>query len=397
MNFLINKNIICFSTEDWDTPLPTNKKQIMLRLAENNRILFIQTIGIRKPSANIKDLKRIFRRFTEWRKGVKRVSKNIWTYSPISLPFNFLNLIKNINKFFLEKSLLSLIKSLRFDNPILWVYNPYAIYFIDKIKYSLLIYHCVDDLSLIPGADKEGIKKAEQILLEKTDIVFTTSNVLFEKCKKINKNTFSQPNVADFSHFNKADVKEIVIPAKFEKLKKPIITFYGNLTPYKIDFNLIDYSSKQLIDCSIAIIGPYWEGEGRDEINQLKKNKNIYFIGPAPYENLPEYLSATDLIILPYKINEATQNIFPLKFFESLATGKPVVSTPLPALSDYSNLIPMTDNYSQFVDYIKDLLQHDSPEKKLMRLELAKQNTWEKRIEEMDKIIQENCRDAFIS
>jgi len=390
MNFLKDKNIICFSTEDWYTPLPTNKKQMMLRLASHNRIFFIQTIGIRQPFLNIKDLKRIFHRLTAWAKGVKKVSNNIWSYSPITLPFNSLTPIKNLNKFFLEKALLSFIKHLHFKNPILWIYNPYGIYFINRISYSLIIYHCVDDLSLVPGADKEGIQKAEQLLLSKANFVFATSSVLFEKCKEFNKNTYYQPNVADFSHFNKADKKEIRIPPELSQIKKPIITFYGNFTPYKIDFNLIDFIARELNDCSILLIGPYWEGQGREEINQLKKNKNVHFTGHIPYENLPEYLSATDLIILPYKINEATQNIFPLKFFESLATGKPVVSTKLPSLSDYINFVPMANEYSQFINYVKDSLQNDTLEKKSKRIELAKQNTWEDRIEEIDKIILKN-------
>ncbi len=390
MNFLMDKNIICFSTEDWNTPLPTNKKQIMQRLSQNNLVLFIQTLGIRKPSVNIKDIRRIFRRFTDWTKGFRKVANNIWTYSPISIPFNSLARIRKINKGILEKAIFSFVKYSRFDKPILWIYNPYAIYFIDNIKYSLLIYHCVDDLSLVPGADKEGIQKAEQLLLNKADFVFTSSTTLFDKCKIHNKKTFYQPNVADFSHFNKADNEDIKIPSKLSKISKPIIAFYGNLTPHKIDFDLIDFISKKQSDWSIVIIGPVWEGEEKAGINQLRKNKNIHFIGHIPYKKLPEYLSAVDAIILPYKINEVTESIFPLKFFESLATGKTVISTPLPSLKNYSKLIPMTGDYPQFVSYIDDALENDTPEQKQQRLNLAQENTYEKRIDEMDKIVQQN-------
>lgn len=380
-------NIICFSTDDWNPLLPTNKFQLMNRFAKKNKIFYIETFGIRQPKIHISDFKRILNRLQQKARKKHSVPHSLTVISPKIIPSHSV-LLRKLNQFLFYPTLKRQIKSHNFKNPILWIYNPYAVYYINKIaEPSLIVYHCVDDLALVPGCNKKQLINAERELLKKCDIVFATSPKLVERCSEINPNTYYQPNVADFAHFNSVENPKLEIHPNVLSLKPPVIMFSGNLAGHKVDVTLIRYIAEQHPNWSIAVLGPQWEGSKAAVFKSLKEMRNIYLFGHIPYLKLPNYLKGADVLIIPYLKNEVTENVFPLKFYEYLATGKPVVSTDLNTLKFAEEFIPLANNYDIFVKLCENYLEHPD-ENKSQRIELAQNNTWEKRIEEMSKIIE---------
>jgi glycosyltransferase involved in cell wall biosynthesis len=122
--------------------------------------------------------------------------------------------------------------------------------------------------------------------------------------------------------------------------------------------------------------------------------KNVYWLGYKGQASLPAYLRGADVLLLPYKLNEHTRHVFPLKFCEYLATGKPVVSTRLPALMEYEALIGMGDGEVAIVNLIESALQRPTAGA-ADRMAFAERNTWEDRFASINLVISERAGVTF--
>ncbi len=386
---LSKRDIVCFSTEDWDPPLPTNKHQLMVRLARyGNRVFYIETIGIRKPGFQRPDIKRIIKRVKKVVPAPRERIKNLVVISPGVFPAGAKGVPLKINKTLFLPRLKRTIKRWNVHDPIVWVFNPYAVHFIDSLPKGLLIYHCVDDLGSVPGVDRHALHEAEKALLRKADLVFATTDSLLRKCRQYNEKCYLQTNVGDFAHFNRADKGDTPVAEAVAKLKHPVVMFAGNLAASKVDFDLVQQYATKRIDTSVVLIGPVWKDVSPLRLENLQKLSNLYMLPHVPYTRLPSYLKAADVLIIPYHINEYTRGVFPLKFFEFLATGKPVVSIGLPALERYSDIVPVPKTQQGFMREV-DMAVKEEDTRKQQRLELARRNTWETRLEEISSLIRE--------
>lgn len=387
---LRDEDILCISTADWDNIGWTNKQHIMSRLAKDNRILYIESLGLRQPTIRKKDILRILKRIKDWFKGPRRVNETLFIYSPIILPFHKIKMVQKINHLVLWLTLKLLLMILKFKRPILWTYSPASFSLIGRLNEKLVVYHCVDELSATP-AIPTSILEMEKKLLKKADLVLTTSKSLYEKKKVFNQNTYYMPNVADVAHFM-TSAENLPIPKDIARIKHPIIGFIGTIVAYKLDIQLIKYIALTHQDWSIVLIGDVAEGDSKEEIGKLKTMANIFMLGGKRYEVLPSYIKAFDVCILPNRINEYTQNMFPMKFFEYLATGKPVVLTELPAIKEYSEVCYIAKDKEEFIRHLEQSLRENDEQLINKRIEIAKKNTWEIRIEEISKLIEEKLR-----
>ncbi|HNT89526.1 MAG TPA: glycosyltransferase, partial [Candidatus Hydrogenedentes bacterium] len=114
----------------------------------------------------------------------------------------------------------------------------------------------------------------------------------------------------------------------------------------------------------------------------LKNVANVHLLGNRPIEALPAYLKGMDVTLIPYKTNEATRYIYPLKLQEYLAAGKPVVSAALPAVVQYRDVVYIAESHPAFLDRIEDALAERDPARIGARQAVARANSWERRIEE---------------
>ena len=114
-----------------------------------------------------------------------------------------------------------------------------------------------------------------------------------------------------------------------------------------------------------------------------------HILPQVPYPDLPQYLKAADVLIIPYNITEYTESIFPIKFFEFMATGKPVVASALPSLEPYAPIVPLSSTYQGFLKALDDVLRSEDTTQS-QRIELAKTNTWQSRLEELSTLIEKS-------
>ncbi|ELN0130577.1 glycosyltransferase [Raoultella planticola] len=382
-------DMVFLSTADWDNPFWTNKQHVALELSKMGyRILYIESLGLRKPSVNKKDIKRIFSRVIKGLKPPRKVRDNIWVWSPITIPLNKYKSVRVLNRILLKTLLAFWCKYLSFTRPILWTYNPLTTNFLDINKFNYTVYHCVDEIKAQPGMPVSIIETAEKELTANADYVFVTSKKLLESRSRWSNNVHYFSNVADYNHFNKALDSNIEPPIDIANLTKPLIGFIGAISSYKINFDLLISVAKSHPEWNIVMIGDIGEGDPSTNASLLRKYENIKILGPKSYHSLPSYLHFFDLTILPNNVNEYTESMFPMKFFEYLAAGKDIVSVNLNALQEFKEYFHFCDtsSHDEFMNKIEGVLNGNGiPLEK--KLSLAQQFTYKKRTEKMMNLI----------
>ena len=376
------------STADWDNPFWTNKQHVAVQLAASGyRVFYIDSLGLRRPSASAHDTKRIVNRLKKLVRGPRLAQKNLWVWSPFVVPFQKYSFIRRFNRFLLSSLLEFHMNKTGIKREILWTYNPLTTYLLNIRGFKKIVYHCVDDIKAQPGMPANIFEHAEKDLVERSHIVFASSPKLAETRGVWNPNTHYFPNVADFRHFSKAHDLKTIIPDDLLKIPVPRIGFIGAISDYKVDFNLLRCIAKARPDWSLVLIGKVGEGDPWTKTRLFQDIPNIHLMGPRPYSKLPCYLKGLDVTILPNVLNEYTESMFPMKFFEYLAAGKPVVSVDLPALREYRNVVRIAQSPQDFIRGIDEALKGNiAPLEE--RISVAKEHTYEIRTNKMLQLVE---------
>jgi len=394
---LSDQNIICFASSSWEA-MWVNPQHLMSRLASSNRVLYINNIGLRSPKIKGADVKKIFDRLKGFLGGLKHPMPNLWVYSPLFFPFwRTKRVIGRLNDRILLSSVRHHKKRLGASPCLLWIFLPTAAGMAGKLGEKLVVYHCVDDYAANPGVDPGKINELEKTLLEKADLVFVTSQTLYEDKKRFRqKDIHLFENVVDVGHFLKfAGGAEL--PDDMKNIPRPIIGYQGNISSYKTDLKLVEHVARARSDWSIVLVGPVGWGDPDTDVASLRSLKNVYFLGRKGFDELPKYVVNFDVCIIPFQVNESTNKSFPMKLFEYFACGRPVVSTALESIKSYlvdADIGAVGYDYDGFVGQIEHFLKEgksggDGPK----RIELARKFDWAVRTDEIGEVVRKKLRE----
>ena len=381
-NQLCGRDIVCFS-HDW-TGDPLSKTHLMRVLSRENRILWVNSLANRMPTASSKDLSRIYKKLRSFTEPVREVEKNIFVLNPLAIPAYGTEGVRKFNEKILLRQVKKAMRKLNFNAPVNMVFNPAAGLLAGKIGESKLIYYCVDEYTAFTGASK-GLREIEEDLFRKADLVIVSADKLHESKKHFNENTFVIRHGVDFVHFRTALDAATEIPAEIVNLPKPIIGFHGLLADW-VDFELIKKTAEHFKNGSVVLIGKITVDAER-KIKILDNVKNIHFLGRKPYAELPAYCKGFDVALNPFEINELTLAANPLKVREYLAAGLEVVSTGIPEVRilDYCRI---GETHDEFIEQIEEVLAN--PKSKHEISDSIKAESWEARIEELRFIMAES-------
>lgn len=379
---LTNENIICLSSVDWD-PIWTRKQQVMSRLPHSNKILYVEPpITLLSP---FKDPE-MWKKWGMWRQGVRRLNDFIYLWSPPPiLPFgNKYRWINKFNQWLMAQALKPVLQQLDMVDPILWTYMPNSGDIIEKIPHKLLVYDCVDEHSEYSGLiNKDNMLNMEKDLIEACDTVFVTAEGLYQSKKPFAKTIYFLPNAANVEHFMQAQNAETPIAPELGALPKPVIGFVGVIQDW-IDLDLIELTARSHPEWSVVMVGPVGPGINVAPLEQLP---NVHLLGRKAVQDLPKYLKGFDVCLNPFKMNELTDKVSPLKFYEYLASGKPIVTVDMPGIRDFADVVEVAKSREEWVPAIERALNNESPDKLEQRLKRARENSWESRVEfMMDKL-----------
>ncbi|SHI69520.1 Glycosyltransferase involved in cell wall bisynthesis [Geosporobacter subterraneus DSM 17957] len=380
----IPRKVICISSIDW-FPIPTRKQQVMSRLPKDYDVLYIEPpITLISP---LKDRGMTFK-LTEFLKGTKKVKENITVYCPPPiLPFgNMYPWINRLNQWWQSLFIKRVMKENNMNNPLIWTYMPNSLELVKRLEYQALIYDCVDEHSEYKGfIRKEALLEMEKALAESCDLVFVTAEGLYESKRGYNPHTYCIPNGVNFELFNAVDQEHTAIAEEIEHLQKPIIGFVGVIQEW-IDLKLIHRIAKENPDGTVLMVGPV--GAGID-VEPLKSLPNVCFVGGKKPEELPHYIKAFDVCINPFRKSNLTKNVSPLKFYEYLATGKPIVTVDMPAVQSFGDCVMISKDEDEFLENIGQALRQDNDGLKQKRIEKGRESSWDKKVVEILQIIDE--------
>jgi len=386
---------LLFATADWDTPYWTNKQHTAHHLAQAGwRVLYVESVGLRQPRMGSgTDWGRLLKRLWRGLRGARQVQERVWVVSPLVLPFKHHHpWVRAFNQGLLRHTLARFCRRHGFQTPMVWTYHPFVLECLQGLKerhhmaLGPTVYHCVDDLAAIPGIDAEAFNAEERRLLAHAHTVFTTSQALADKCGAHHPRVYNFPNVVDVDHFAQAWRFDAPLPADLAAIPEPRLAYVGALSDFKVDFELLDALAEANPQWSLVLIGDEREGQHNPRLARMVQRPNVHLLGHRPYAELPNYLRGMRVGLLPTLVNDYTRSMFPMKYFEYLASGLPVVSTPLEFVKDSATpWLAVAVGATSFACAVEQQLQRK--EIAFNALSVIKDNTWTARLAKMLSIV----------
>jgi glycosyltransferase involved in cell wall biosynthesis len=308
------KDIVMFSTADWASPYWTNKQHIAAGLAaRGHRVLYVETVGLRRPGLNRMDAGRLATRLGHGLGRPKQVRHNLWVLTPLTVPLGQRHAAVNaFNRWQLRTGIAGWMRRRKIARPLIWTYHPYMLEAAAALEPSMIVYHCVDDLGAVPGVDRVAFEPAEKRLLLRAELTFATSHHLWERCAAIaGDRAHYFGNVADIAHFAQArQIRDL--PPEVAAIPRPRLGYAGVLSDFKIDFALLEALVSAHPGWQFVFIGDQREGQHSAAVVRLRQQSNVHFLGWRPYQELPRYLAGIDVGLLPQLANEYTRSMFPM-------------------------------------------------------------------------------------
>lgn len=360
-------NIICFSDISWDL-LWQRHQQLLTRLPSSWKILFLEPMSFRglkeKPTS-------IFPR---------RMRNFILISLPIIPPFEKHRITRKIDDLlvFLYIRIFTCIFNIK--RPVLLFYEPRFSSLIGFFNECLVWYEYIDNklgFSWVAG----WMKYYDDLLMTKADIITASSKSLYENARRRGaRNVHLVGNAVDMQHFKNVPA---IIQKDLKDLKRPVIGYAGAISDW-FDFELIEKAAVRFPDVTFLFVGPI-QPEMIYKSSILKKKDNIIFTGKKRYDELPLYISQFDVAIIPFKINALTSYVNPIKLYEYLAAGKPVVSSALPDIDEFKDIIYIANDHEEFMQSIKNALENEHKFDKY--IDIIRNNNWDKRAEQVTDLI----------
>jgi glycosyltransferase involved in cell wall biosynthesis len=384
------EDILCITLSFWDGPKRVRHNLMREYVKRGHRVLFVEAaltwVKLLKGTDFWKQAALLFRGVRQTPDGV--LVAMVPPFFPGSEWFEW---ICRLNWWMVRIWLkLFTLPSLKMKSPRLFLFAPHAGSLVGKFQESASIYFCNDPFAELfehPSA-RPNLQRMEDKLTRKADVVFTVSERLTDERQRHNSNTHLIPLAADTALFSKALDDATPIPDELRQLSRPVIGHMGVINT-RVDIPLVRQLAKLLPGASFVFVGPILElgSQMRQDLLGLQSCGNVHFLGDKPEESLPSYCKGIDVFIVPYLRDDVTKYIKAnAKFFQYVASGRPVVSTIGPA--DLDDVIVRTAVTPEtFAEAIKIALTQRTPEAQAKRLAFARNNSWGERVDRIERIL----------
>jgi glycosyltransferase involved in cell wall biosynthesis len=373
-----NRDIVVFSG-DW------NRQAGVLQhfanvLVNQNRFLWVSGIPLRAPVYDRRDIGRILekgrRMFATSVNADKRIG-SITEVHPFFIPYYDIPLIRNFNNGQLRSLVGRKIKELGFHNYLLLTQNPMMAEVVGTLGETSSHYLCIDDF----GANKNSFRclmDLEKELLKRIDTCFCMSDLLLKDRVPDSGEVHFMPEGVDLEHFHTTGTET---PALLSDIKGPVIGYAG-LLEWWVDLELIAKCATAFPQATFVVLGAI-----KTDIGILRQHPNIVCAGHIPFDQLPRYLEAFDVGLIPRKINRLTVAMNPLKLLEYLAMGMAVVSTDLPEVRKFNDFVLIAKDHDQFVKMVGEALKDCGVERRALRRAQAERFSWKSVVDKVSDTI----------
>lgn len=396
MKQLLFQDVIVFAGALYDAPLWTNRQHVATRLAARGwRVLYVeprlwlfrQLLGAFPGSGGL--FRWLLRQVAP-----TRAAPNLWVQAQA-------NLVPGSRRWPLLGSANHRLWNawhvrlhaweLGLREPTLLVYDTEAAEFLDDFPLSRVVYDCVDDhraQAVAHGRDPALVEQEEAAILARAAAVAVTTEPLHERFQRLHPNVHRVPNAADVGAF----LSDGSDPADLADIPHPRIGTVGALDAYKLDVSLLAEVIRAHPEWQFAFVGPVQYAKTQSEKRKAKSPDalrdfpNVYFLGSKPRREVPGYVHGFDVAMIPYRESTYNRASFPLKFWEFLAAGKPVVASGLPALAPYASLARLARTPDEFAEAIREALR-DPWRGSEARVTEARRHDWETRVAAIERLL----------
>jgi len=366
--------------DDWRRHVST-LQHLFAHMIAGQPVVWVNSFGHRAPQLTLYDVKRAFAKLRAMATASQpdRASgpSPARIIEPRALPWHNLKIVRVFNR----RSLLydirrALGKVARGQRPVLVTGTPVAADIVGELNEVVSIYFCMDDYGELPGVDKRIIGPLERLMLDRVDAVVATAAALARKKTPRSGLSFQLPQGVNFERF----ATPRPVPADILTLPRPIVGFAGGVSA-ACDFQLIDKLATAFPGGSMVLVGPLHPGV------VVPQRSNIHVLGNRSYEDLPGYVQAFDVGIIPYMLSDWIRSVDPLKLLEYLAAGIPVVSTDIPEAHKYAHAVRITDSHADFIAAVRAASDESTETHRAERRAVARQHTWESRAQRFAEIV----------
>ncbi|MCC7353689.1 MAG: glycosyltransferase [Anaerolineae bacterium] len=388
---LTGQHILCFGPDRWGS-IWQDKPGLMRALARHNRVVYFE------PRPHLPDVLRDLRAGrVGWRDlrrpRLERITASLYVYHhPLYAPISGREPLRTPLRWLREALWGRSLRQLGIHHPILWLYLPGMLDLVGHFNERLLVYFVVDEYAAYPGLKPEvaaSMRRREEAMLRRADLVFTTAATLRDERLPLNPHTYWVPNAVDSAAFAAVLGEPRSEPSFLASLPRPRLGIVGSIGS-KVDYELLAAVAQARPGWSLTLVGPVVPGADTHKLNALRLLPNVYLLGAVPPAKVPHVMRACDVGLIPYIASPETHHVNPLKVYEYLAVGLPVVSTPLPNLAVPSEMAHTGDTPSAFIAAIEAALAETGDEFAARRRAYASTQTWDARAEEISRRMEES-------
>lgn len=355
--------------DDWGAH-PSTEQHLILNFPSEDRVIWIDSIGMRDPKFNIADIRRIFTKgkalmqkagteealYTGSLGGFKRIKPKV-------LPWHRNNAAVRFNIYSLSNAIRRAMEELGIERPVLLSSTPVVVKYLSAIPYTNVFYLRQDEYEKYPGCDPVLVRETEPIMFDVSERIFITANSLFPG-GELNLKSHYMPHGVQLAHFKQVPI---------EPESKKILGFFGTIDD-RMNFQLVKEVAEAAKDWELEFIGdilymPQW----------LNSIPNIRFRPIVSFRELPSCLSDWAAAWTPYVINEVTKGIHPLKVREYLAAGLASHCTPLPEASLLNDEVMISENAQDITEWLNTTILNDSKKARQLRRDSVLNDDWSER------------------
>ncbi|MEW6255899.1 MAG: glycosyltransferase [Pseudomonadota bacterium] len=319
--------------EDWGGH-PSSTQHIVRHLLATHRVLWVNSLGLRRPRLTAHDLARAWRKLAaavgprqqhapEF--PVETLPEGLRVVSPLAVPWPGSDVAERVNGHLLARRLIPALQDFGISRPILWASLPSAVSAVGRLGERAVVYYCGDDFGALSGVDHIPVLDMERRLVARADLVIAASEDLAARFPA--EKTHLLPHGADLDLFSSPAPRAADLP------DGQVAGFYGSISDW-LDVAMLATAALDLPDWHFVFVGPV-----RTDVSRLAALPNVTFLGPRPHAALPSYVQHWSVSLIPFRDTPQIRACNPLKLREYLASGTPVAATRFPALAPYEGLV----------------------------------------------------------
>lgn len=352
-----------------------------------NKVIFVNSISMGLPRLNHKDLfPRIARKLRSHLKLARATDEGITVVSPASIPFFGSAAARTLNRCLLSAQLRRLASHRGISRPILWIAIPTAAEMIGHFAESAVIYHVSDkyDTNTMDHAtDPSLIGKLHEQAIEGADIVFYSGRKLFAEATHGRERSYLLEQAVDFEHWRKVSTGQLKVAPEIARIPRPRLGYFGAVEPWLVNQELITRAALERPEWQWIFIG------NRSRGLEIEKLPNTHFLPAIPYDDLPRYASGFDVCVLPWDTERRfTSYGSAIKVREYLASGKPVVISPLPEYEPFRDVLRIARSDEEFLTQVQEALEESDLTVAQRRQESVANGTWDARAEWVSTLLE---------